>query len=520
MKRILVLSINQNNSKFLSDLLAGSYQLILPQSKTDFILQAKQLLTKAFDICIGDFSALELLKKEVLTRREAEKPVYLPFVLITSHQEIDITTDSLEYLVDDIIYAPLEKTLLRTRLRVLLRSRQMSLQLNAANQKLEKEAQERIKAEIALQKSELRFRQLAENISEVFWISTPDKSQIIYLSQAYEKIWGQSCQSVYNNSLAWLNSVHPEDRQQVEASLEIEKQGEFSKQEYRIIHPNKGIRWMWGRAFPVFEAGKFSCLVGVVEDITERKQGEIEMSKALAAEKELNELKSSFVSMVSHEFRNPLNSVSGLVQILELYGNELTPQKRQEVFPRIQGNINRMINLLDDMLMIGKVEEGKLRFKIAFLELEKFCLSLINEIKLSLGTEQEIIFNYQGESASILDEKLLRYILTNLLSNAIKYSPAGKAIKFDVVCRSSQVVFQIEDQGIGIPKEEQQRLFESFYRASNVSKIQGTGLGLSIVKHCLDLHGGAINLESEEGIGTKFTLTIPNAVKQEVISNK
>ncbi|MGC1246918.1 MAG: ATP-binding protein [Spirulinaceae cyanobacterium] len=515
MKRILVLSINQDNSKFLTDLLAESYQLIWPQPETGFIPQAKQLLTQPFDLCIGDFSTLELLKQEILNRRETEKPVFLPFALITSHQEIDITTDSLEYLVNDIIYAPLEKALLQTRLRVLLRSRQMSLQLKIANEKLEREAQERIKVEKALQQSEIRFRQLAENISEVFWISTPDKSKILYLSSAYERMWGQSCQSVYDNSQAWLNIIHPEDRQRVKASLEVEKRGEFSKQEYRIIHPDKGIRWMWGRAFPVFEAGEFTCLVGVVEDITERKQAELEMSKALVAEKELNQLKSSFVSMVSHEFRNPLNSISGLVQILKLYGNELTTEKKQAMFPRIQSSIERMTNLLDDMLMIGKAEEGKLKFKLAFLELEKFCHSLISEIKLSQDKKHEIILNYQGKTASIIDEKLLRYILTNLLSNAVKYSPQGKTINFDVICDSSQVVFQIKDRGIGIPVEDQKRLFESFYRAENVNQIEGTGLGLAIVKHCVDLHGGTITFKSEEGIGTKFTLTIPNALKEE-----
>ncbi|MGB3692645.1 MAG: HAMP domain-containing sensor histidine kinase, partial [Spirulinaceae cyanobacterium] len=175
----------------------------------------------------------------------------------------------------------------------------------------------------------------------------------------------------------------------------------------------------------------------------------------------------------------------------------------------------RMTNLLDDMLMIGKAEEGKLKFKLAFLELEKFCRSLISEIKLSQDKKHEIILNYQGKTASIIDEKLLRYILTNLLSNAVKYSPQGKTINFDVICDSSQVVFQIKDRGIGIPVEDQKRLFESFYRAENVNQIEGTGLGLAIVKHCVDLHGGTITFKSEEGIGTKFTLTIPNALKEE-----
>jgi signal transduction histidine kinase len=134
----------------------------------------------------------------------------------------------------------------------------------------------------------------------------------------------------------------------------------------------------------------------------------------------------------------------------------------------------------------------------------------VEELQLSAGSEHTIAFSYQfPELESCLDEKLLRHILSNLLSNAIKYSPTGSTVNFKLVGQNGQVIFQIQDEGIGIPEEDQQHLFETFHRAKNVVNIPGTGLGLAIVKRSVDLHGGKISVKSEVGVGTTFTVTIP-----------
>jgi signal transduction histidine kinase len=176
-----------------------------------------------------------------------------------------------------------------------------------------------------------------------------------------------------------------------------------------------------------------------------------------------------------------------------------------------------MTKLLEDVLTIGKAEAGKLQFNPKSLDLVAFCHQIVESMQ-SLAVYQHfhashqhtLTFTVHGDCTNAqMDENLLEHILTNLLSNAIKYSPAGGVVKFDLVCNSSSAVFRIQDSGIGILKEDIDKLFDSFGRASNVGTIQGTGLGLAIVKRCVDLHGGKIAVESELGVGTTFTVTLP-----------
>jgi len=177
-----------------------------------------------------------------------------------------------------------------------------------------------------------------------------------------------------------------------------------------------------------------------------------------------------------------------------------------------------MTQLLNDVILIGTAEAAQVKFNPTQLDLESLCREVVEELPLSLDSQQEdhrstvptIAFSTQGdETHANMDEKLLRQILANLLSNAVKYSPKGGTVCFDIVCQEGQAIFRIQDEGIGIPPEDQERLFESFYRASNAGTIQGTGLGLAIVKKCVDLHQGQMTVESEVGVGTTFTVTLP-----------
>lgn len=169
-----------------------------------------------------------------------------------------------------------------------------------------------------------------------------------------------------------------------------------------------------------------------------------------------------------------------------------------------------MTELLDNVLTVSKAEAGKLGFEPRLLNLEQFCINLVEEMRLIAGDKYTIHFLSQGNCTNAyLDEKLLWHILNNLLSNAVKYSPAGSTVKFNLVSNQTAAIFTINDQGIGIPIADQAQLFESFHRASNVGTTAGTGLGLSIVKQAVDLHGGKISFVSEVGVGTKFTVIIP-----------
>ena len=250
-------------------------------------------------------------------------------------------------------------------------------------------------------------------------------------------------------------------------------------------------------------------IIAIVRDITKRKRAEADIRNALEKEKELSELKSRFVSMTSHEFRTPLTTILSSAELLESYSHKWTEKKKLEHLQRIQAAVKHMTQLLNDVLLIGKAEAGKLEFNPLPLDLAAFCHNLVEEMQL--GTSSHIIdFRIQEQCINAcMDEKLLRHILSNLLSNAIKYSPQGRTVHFALVSEQEEAIFYIQDEGIGIPTADQAQLFNSFHRASNVGTISGTGLGLAIVKKSVDLHSGKIAVTSEVGVGTKFTVTLP-----------
>lgn len=241
----------------------------------------------------------------------------------------------------------------------------------------------------------------------------------------------------------------------------------------------------------------------------------VEMQIALDKEKELSELKSRFVSMASHEFRTPLATILSSAELIEHYSHKWSEEKKLTHLERIQTAVKHMTQLLNDVLLIGKAEAGKLEFKPTAIALTQFCNNLVEEIQLT-ASNHTIAFCSQGEyTDTYMDEKLLRHILSNLLSNAIKYSPKASTVHFDLVCEQEKAVFCIQDQGIGIPVADQAQLFKSFHRASNVGTISGTGLGLAIVKKSVDLHGGNITVDSKVGVGTTFSVMLPG-IKRDI----
>ncbi len=237
---------------------------------------------------------------------------------------------------------------------------------------------------------------------------------------------------------------------------------------------------------------------------------EVELRQALAQEKELSELKSRIITTISHEYRTPLTTIASSAELLEVYGHKWDNDKQLKHFQRIQSAIKHMIALIDDVLFVNKAEFEKLEFNPAPLNLVAFTNELVDELQSTVSDKCNLNFTSVGKfTNAYLDEKLLRQILTNLISNALKYSPDGGKVQVRLTCEDNHVIFQVQDEGIGIPIEDQQKLFESFARASNVGAIAGTGLGLSIVKKCVNLHGGQITVESEVGAGTTFTVSLP-----------
>ncbi|HEY9729018.1 MAG TPA: hybrid sensor histidine kinase/response regulator [Chroococcales cyanobacterium] len=230
---------------------------------------------------------------------------------------------------------------------------------------------------------------------------------------------------------------------------------------------------------------------------------------ALEKERELNQLKSKFVSMVSHEFRTPMTTIRLCAEKLRGNNPQLAQERKDRYLELMQGSISDMLQLLDEVLLLARSEAGGLKYDPTTLHLEEFCREIIETLQLSTSNHKLIFTCHTDCPPVVMDAILLRHIFTNLLSNAIKYAREDSSIRFDLSCTDGIATFAIQDEGIGIPLKDQQRLFETFHRASNVGQIQGTGLGLSIVKRCVDLHQGQIQLESAEGIGTTVTVMLP-----------
>lgn len=245
-------------------------------------------------------------------------------------------------------------------------------------------------------------------------------------------------------------------------------------------------------------------------EVAERKKAEEEARKSLERERELNELKSKFVSIASHEFRTPLSAILSSISLVLQYKERGDMEKIDKHVLRIKSSVNHLTGILNDFLSLGKLEEGKIDTSIEEVDLKTLFEDIIEESKMTLKDGQEIELTCKTKNSTFAtDSRIIRNVLFNLLSNASKYSPPGK--KIGLMCEEREKDFRINitDQGIGIPKKDQKHLFERFFRATNVTNIQGTGLGLNIVNRYLALLNGSINFTSTEGTGTTFTITLP-----------
>jgi len=308
--------------------------------------------------------------------------------------------------------------------------------------------------------------------------------------------------------------IHPDDLHAVKQALDSCLNG--GKSEYVAEHRVKTLAggWVWskgrGRVIERDASGRALRMTGVNVDIDDSKRAEVEALAAVQREKELSEMKSKLVSTASHEFRTPLATMLSSAELLEHYSENLSPSERTNLLQTIQGSAKRMSEMIDDVLQLGRVESGVIRLNPERMDLRELCKKVVSEFRIAQGKQHRINLVDRFDLPGVnMDERLLRHILNNLLSNAVKYSPPGSEVVFSLSRRDERAVIEIQDQGIGIPEEDQPRLFESFQRASNVENRPGTGLGLAIVKKCVELHGGEIALSSAVGAGTRFTVILP-----------
>ena len=246
------------------------------------------------------------------------------------------------------------------------------------------------------------------------------------------------------------------------------------------------------------------------QQILVRQRAEEETRKALERERELNELKSKFVSIASHEFRTPLSAILSSTSLIQQYHLRGEMTKMDKHISRVKSSVHHLTSILNDFLSLGKLEEGRIEVATEQVSLHAFFEEIKEEIKSTLKEEQQLVILFtQPELSFQSDPRILRGILFNLVSNASKYSDSGKSIHLSATYTDDSVTVEVRDAGIGIPQHEVKHVFERFFRASNSSNIQGTGLGLNIVKRYIDLLKGTISFTSELGKGSSFTIILP-----------
>ncbi len=317
----------------------------------------------------------------------------------------------------------------------------------------------------------------------------------------------------------WSTRLHPDDS--AEAQAQFQKSIIENKEldiEFRVIHPSGQVRYIKANGLVQHgDTGKPKSMIGINVDISDLKKVEAKIIKTLEQERELNNLKSRFVSNTSHEFRTPLAVISNHTELLKLFGNKLDELEKQECLSTILNYVDHMTKLIDEVLIVNKAEAGTIKINLQMLDVVKFSQKLSQTIGMNTSNhnckfliQDTRTQNQRHSNSTQFDSKILQQILTNLLTNAIKYSPEDSTVTFQLKLLPNTIEFSVIDEGIGIPEEDQKYLFEPFHRAANVETIPGTGLGLSIVKHLVNIHQGNIKVNSTLGQGSRFTVTIPS----------
>ncbi|HLV34969.1 MAG TPA: PAS domain-containing sensor histidine kinase [Spirillospora sp.] len=366
-----------------------------------------------------------------------------------------------------------------------------------------------------LHKSETRYQAIVQSQIDLICRYTPD-TVLTFVNDAYCKFFQKSRDELLGRSFLILNPQEQHERIHRRITAVLRNPGpEIAI--YNVVMPDGDIRWIqWVDHGVVDEHGQVVEIQAVGHDITELKRLEEQrvrtaaLEAELTAEREANELKNRFISTISHEFRNPLSVIKASADMLLHYGERMSKAKVEEHLARIIGQVDLATGLLDDVLALDATRAGTLDFHPEPADIAGFCQSLVEYFRRTDDKQHDIVFEGvlpPGQIAA--DLRFLNRILTNLMSNAIKYSPAGSRIRLAAAVEAGDLVLQVEDEGIGIPKDEQIRIFDSFFRARNAQHVVGTGLGLTIVRQHVEAYGGRISVTSQPGQGAVFRVWLP-----------
>jgi PAS domain S-box-containing protein len=368
---------------------------------------------------------------------------------------------------------------------------------------------EQRQAEHALRESEERFRLLAENIDQVFWFLELEPERVIYISPAFEQLWGLSANHLYENPRLWVERIHREDRSKVEQAFEnwVAGEAETYDVEFRILLPKDGeVRWINDRGIVIgFRDGRPYKLSGIATDITERKRAEDERRQA-------DRRKDEFIATLAHELRNPLAPIRNVISLLQLQGSpDPNVCRARDVISR---QIDHLTRLIDDLLDVSRITSDK-------LELRKERVSLAEVVNVAVESSHPLIDQHHHKLSILLpgepiylnaDKIRLGQVIMNLLSNAAKYTPEGGRITLSAEHDGAEVVVRVEDNGIGIAPDQLAQIFDMFYQA-NRSYEQlhgGLGIGLTLARRLVEMHGGRVEAHSAgSNQGSAFVVRLP-----------
>lgn len=379
-------------------------------------------------------------------------------------------------------------------------------------------------ADAALRYSEERYRMLTTLMTDyAFSMRLDDEGNLHreWVVGSFEEITG-----VPIHMLPPVNrsgqTTFKEDEAKLIEDIERTKKGETTVTEYRIVNAvTKEVRWLRVTRHPIWNSEHTQVVqfIGAAKDITAEKEAQQAAHEAdllrqdLLREKDLHELRSRFVSMVTHEFRNPLAAIQSSASILEQYQERLSAEKRQEKYVNIYRQIDRLTNLLEDLLGVGELENKTYQFNPQRIDILDVVRDLLDEYRESIGKTHQLVLDSPHEKVtSAADYQLLHRAFGNIISNAIKYSPTDTTVTCRVNIVDEEVILTISDEGMGIPETDFNKLFEAFFRASNVGSKPGTGLGLVIAQQAIEIHKGQISFDSKLGHGTTFTIRFPRVI--------
>lgn len=407
-----------------------------------------------------------------------------------------------------------------------------------ALENIEREA-DRLAKERSLRESERRFRQIADNIEELFWIASADFSQMLYLSPVFGRIWGRPCECPSIKD--FLAGIHGDDRCGVQASWQAAAAGgtEWSR-EFRIVRPDGVTRWVWARAFPVRgDHERPVGYAGITQDITDRRQAQealrelnqqleqrverrtaelADVNRTLlernAAVERANQMKSRFLARVSHEFRTPLNAIVGYSDLLREEAAGPLGEVYRRFVRNIQEGAQHLTELVNDLMDLSRIEAGRLELNLEPVDVAAALHDVVSVITpLAQAKSIRLENRVPAGTAVAADRVRLKQILYNLASNAVKFTPEEGRVWVEARREGEFLTIAVGDSGIGIPAAEQEAIFEEFHQVAPQpgQPAAGAGLGLAITRKLAQLHGGGIRVESEPGSGSTFFVTLPAA---------